>query len=318
MTGTPNPAAAHLPVLLDEVLAALAPKDGGIYVDGTFGLGGYTRALLESADCRVLGIDRDPDAVARGADLAARFPGRLTLRQARFGDMAEVARADGIARVDGVALDLGVSSPQLDEAGRGFSFRFDGPLDMRMEKAGPSAADLANTLPEGELADLISDLGEERHARRVARAIVAARPLATTGELAAVVRRAVPRSGDGIDPATRTFQALRLAVNDELGELDRGLAAAETLLTPGGRLAAVSFHSLEDRRVKSFLAARSGTGSRPSRHLPETDGSHEPTFRLLSRKPVRAQPAEIDRNSRARSARLRAAERTSAPAQQPR
>jgi 16S rRNA (cytosine1402-N4)-methyltransferase len=314
VTEVPAHTPAHLPVLLDEVLAALAPKDGGLYVDGTFGLGGYARALLESADCRVLGIDRDPDAVARGAGLAAQYPGRLTLRQARFGDMAAVAHADGIDRVDGVALDLGVSSPQLDEADRGFSFRFDGPLDMRMEKHGRTAADLVNTLSEGELADIIADLGEERHARRVARAIVAARPLATTGELAAVIRRSVPRSGDGIDPATRTFQALRLAVNDELGELDRGLAAAETLLAPGGRLAAVSFHSLEDRRVKTFLADRAGAGPRPSRHLPETGGDSVPTFRLLSRKPVTPSPAELDRNPRARSARLRAAERTSAPA----
>lgn len=314
MTDVPDHAPAHLPVLLDEVLAALAPKDGGLYVDGTFGLGGYARALLESADCRVLGIDRDPDAVARGAGLAARYPGRLTLRQARFGDMAAVAQADGIARVDGVALDLGVSSPQIDDADRGFSFRLDGPLDMRMEKDGRTAADLVNTLPEAELADIIADLGEERHARRVARAIVAARPLATTGELAAVVRRSVPRSGDGIDPATRTFQALRLAVNDELGELDRGLAAAELLLAPGGRLAAVSFHSLEDRRVKTFLADRAGAGPRPSRHLPETGGRSAPTFRILSRKPVTPSPAEIDRNPRARSARLRAAERTAAPA----
>ena len=304
----------HVPVLRDEVLAALAPKDGGLYVDGTFGLGGYTLALLESADCRVLGIDRDPDAVARGASLAARFPGRLTLRQARFGDMVEVARADGIERVDGVALDLGVSSPQLDDAARGFSFRADGPLDMRMEKAGRSAADLVNTLAEGELAELILDLGEERHARRVARAIIAARPLRTTSELAAVVRRAVPRSADGIDPATRTFQALRLAVNEELDELDRGLTAAEELLAPGGRLAAVSFHSLEDRRVKTFLTERAGAGPRPSRHLPETGSVAEPTFRLLTRKPVTPSPAETDRNPRARSARLRAAERTSAPA----
>lgn len=304
----------HIPVLRDEVLAALAPRDGGLYVDGTFGLGGYTLALLESADCRVLGIDRDPDAVARGAGLAARFPGRLTLRQARFGDMVEVARADGIERVDGVALDLGVSSPQLDDAARGFSFRSDGPLDMRMEKAGRSAADLVNTLAESELADLILDLGEERHARRVARAIIAARPLRTTSELAAVIRRAVPRSADGIDPATRTFQALRLAVNEELDELDRGLVAAEELLAPGGRLAAVSFHSLEDRRVKTFLTGRAGAGPRPSRHLPESGSVAEPTFRLLTRKPVTPSPAETDRNPRARSARLRAAERTSAPA----
>jgi 16S rRNA (cytosine1402-N4)-methyltransferase len=308
--------AAHVPVLLAEVLAALAPKDGGIYVDGTFGLGGYSRALLEAADCHVLGIDRDPDSVARGADLAARFPGRLTLRRARFGDMATVARADGITQVDGVALDLGVSSPQLDEPERGFSFRAEGPLDMRMEKSGPSAADLVNAASEAELADLIHELGEERHARRVARAIVQARPLRTTGELAAVVRRAVPRSADGIDPATRTFQALRLTVNDELGELDRGLVAAETLLAPGGRLAAVSFHSLEDRRVKAFLTERGGAGPRPSRHVPDAGRGPEPTFRLLSRKPVTPSPAEIGRNPRARSARLRAAERTAAPARQ--
>jgi len=309
MTGT-----LHIPVLLDEVLSVLSPRDGGIYVDGTFGLGGYSRAILDAADCRVLGLDRDPDAVGRGAELAQRYAGRLTLRQARFGDMAEVAAADGIASVDGVALDLGVSSPQLDEPERGFSFRADGPLDMRMERAGPSAADLVNTLDEGELADLIFDLGEERLSRRVARAIVAARPLHTTGELAAVIRRVVPRSADGIDPATRTFQALRLAVNEELEELERGLAAAERLLAPGGRLAAVSFHSLEDRAVKTFLAGRSGAGPRPSRHLPEAGPEALPTFRLLARKPVMASPAELDRNPRARSARLRAAERTSAPA----
>jgi 16S rRNA (cytosine1402-N4)-methyltransferase len=307
-------AALHIPVLLDEVLSVLSPRDGGVYVDGTFGLGGYSRAILDAADCRVLGLDRDPDAVGRGAELAKRYAGRLTLRQARFGDMAEIAAADGIGSVDGVALDLGVSSPQLDEPERGFSFRADGPLDMRMERAGPSAADLVNTLDEGDLADLIFDLGEERLSRRVARAIVAARPLQTTGELAAIIRRVVPRSADGIDPATRTFQALRLAVNEELDELGRGLAAAERLLAPGGRLAAVSFHSLEDRAVKTFLAGRSGAGPRPSRHLPDAGTEALPTFRLLARKPVMASPAELDRNPRARSARLRAAERTSAPA----
>jgi len=306
--------ALHIPVLLDEVLSVLSPRDGGLYVDGTFGLGGYSRAILEAADCRVLGLDRDPDAVGRGAEMARHYAGRLTLRQARFGDMAEVAAADGIGSVDGVALDLGVSSPQLDEPERGFSFRADGPLDMRMERAGPSAADLVNTLDEGDLADLIFDLGEERLSRRVARAIVAARPLHTTGELAAVIRRVVPRSADGIDPATRTFQALRLAVNEELDELERGLAAAERLLAPGGHLAAVSFHSLEDRAVKTFLAGRSGAGPRPSRHLPDAGTEAAPTFRLLSRKPVVASSAERDRNPRARSARLRAAERTSAPA----
>ena len=303
----------HLPVLRDEVVAALAPRDGAVYVDGTFGGGGYSEALLAAAECAVIGIDRDPEAIRRGAALKARHGGRLTLIEGRFGEMAEHIHGLGIAAVDGVALDLGVSSPQLDQPERGFSFREDGPLDMRMAASGETAADLVNTLPEKELADLIWRYGEERHARRVARAIGETRTAAhitRTTELADLVRRIVPRSPDGIDPATRTFQALRIAVNDELGELERGLGAAESVLKIGGRLAVVSFHSLEDRAVKTFLAARSGTGAGVSRHAPADPKRRlGPSFRLLSRRPIRPSEAELHRNARARSARLRAAER---------
>jgi len=248
--------AAHVPVLLAEVLAALAPRDGAILVDGTFGRGGYAEALLAAADTRVYAIDRDPEAIAHGEAMAARHGGRLVMIHGRFGDMDRLLAGRGASPVDGVALDVGVSSPQIDDPSRGFSFRADGPLDMRMEKSGASAADLVNDASEQELAQAIATLGEERHARRVARAIVEARragPLARTLELAEIVRRVVPRAKDGIDPATRTFQALRLRVNDELGELGRGLAAAESILRPGGRIAVVSFHSLEDRVVKRFL-----------------------------------------------------------------
>ncbi|PWC33723.1 16S rRNA (cytosine(1402)-N(4))-methyltransferase RsmH [Azospirillum sp. TSO35-2] len=310
----------HIPVLLDEVIAALAPRDGGVYVDGTFGVGGYSRALLETADCRVYGIDRDPAAIDRGRALAQAYPGRLEVIEGRFGDMDVLLRDRGIDRVDGVALDVGVSSPQIDEPERGFSFRFDGPLDMRMGRDGPTAADVVNHADESELADIIYQLGEERMARRVARAIVAARreqPIARTAQLADIVRSVVPRGkkGEGIDPATRSFQALRIHVNDELGELRRGLSAAESLLAPGGRLAVVSFHSLEDREVKAFLKERSSPPPSPSRHTPVTAvAAHHPSFRLLSRKPVDPSEAEARNNPRARSARLRAAERTEAPA----
>jgi 16S rRNA (cytosine1402-N4)-methyltransferase len=306
----------HVPVLRDEVLMALSPRPGGRYVDGTFGAGGYARAILEAApDTRVWGIDRDPAAIERGRALAEAFPGRLRLIRGRFGDMAEIA-AEAVP-ADGVALDLGVSSPQVDDPARGFSFRADGPLDMRMGPDGPTAADLVAGLDEDELAETIRDLGEERHARRVARALVRARaeaPILTTGRLAEIVRRAVPRSDDGIDPATRTFQALRIRVNDELGEVARGLAAAERLLGPGGRIAVVSFHSLEDRMVKGFLKTRSGMVAAPSRHLPpDPTAMRPPTFRLLSRRPVVPGDAEVRANPRARSGRLRAAERTAAP-----
>ena len=306
----------HEPVLLAEVVAALAPRDGGTYVDGTFGAGGYARGLLEAAGCAVLGIDRDPDAIRRGRMMVDRYQGRLTLIEGRFGVMDQLAAEQGIASADGVALDLGVSSMQIDEPGRGFSFRHDGPLDMRMERSGRSAADLVNALPERDLAELIAKYGEERRAATVARAIIAERakaPIATTGRLAGIVRAAVGRTrpADGIDPATRTFQALRIAVNDELGELGRGLAAAERLLRPGGRLAVVSFHSLEDRQVKEFLRARSGLAPSASRHLPPAPAAARPaTFRLVGRGPITPGAPEIERNPRARSAKLRTAERT--------
>lgn len=307
-------APGHNPVLRDSALAALAPKEGGRYVDGTFGAGGYSAALLAAVDCRVWGIDRDPDALATGQALAERFPGRLTLVDGRFGEMDVLLARHGVAQVDGIALDLGVSSMQLDRPERGFSFRGDGPLDMRMSRAGESAADLVNTLPEAELASLIREYGEERFARRIAAAIVRARPIATTARLSEIVRGSVPSKGEAIHPATRTFQALRIAVNDELGELARGLAAAERILAPGGRLAVVTFHSLEDRPVKSFLQQRSGKIPAGSRHLPESGAKRPPSFRLLTTKPVIPDAAEIAANPRARSAKLRAAERTSAPA----
>lgn len=321
MGGTANDGSMpHRPVLLREVLQAIGPRDGGVYVDGTFGAGGYARALLEAADCTVWGIDRDPEAIAGAAELACRFPGRLYLIEGRFGDMVELLRTRGVVAVDGIALDLGVSSMQLDRAERGFSFRADGPLDMRMERAGESAADVVNTMSERELADLIFRLGEERKARAIARAIVAARaeaPITRTSQLADIVRRTVrtgaPRRSDAIDPATRTFQALRIYVNRELEQIDRGLVAAEALLRAGGRLVVVSFHSLEDRRVKDFLRERSGRTPGPSRHLPTAQRERAPSFRLLSRGAVTPSAEELAANPRARSARLRAAERTAAP-----
>lgn len=307
----------HIPVLVDEIVLALAPGPNAVILDGTFGLGGYAKALLRAAPCRVVGIDRDPQAIARGRALAAEYPGRLDLIEGRFGEMEELLHAAGIDAVDGVALDLGVSSPQIDDPARGFSFRFDGPLDMRMSGDGTSAANLVNSLGEAELADIIWRLGEERLSRRVARAIVAARaeaPIERTAALARIVRSVVPASRDGIDPATRTFQALRLYVNDELGELERGLSAAERLLKAGGRLAVVSFHSLEDRAVKLFLRDRAGVAPAGSRHLPTTVSRRDPSFRLVGRKPIVPQDDEIARNPRARSAKLRIAERTAAPA----
>lgn len=315
----------HAPVMLDEVLATLAPRDGEIYVDGTFGGGGYSRAILDAADCAVWAIDRDEDAVARGRRMEAEFDGRLTVLAGRFGDMDTLLAARGIDAVDGVVLDLGVSSFQIDSAERGFSFQADGPLDMRMGRDGASAADVVNELSEEELADIIYEYGEERFARTIARDIVNARTAAkieTTAALADIVRRAVHRRAGGkrdkIDPATRTFQALRIHVNDELGEITRGLAAAERILRPGGRLVVVAFHSLEDRSVKTFFASRCGTQARPSRHEPSlssrgTSREAAPTFTLLRRGTLKPGAAEIDSNPRARSARLRAAYRTDAP-----
>ena len=319
---TPTLHKPHAPVLLRETLEVLAPKDGAIYVDATFGAGGYSEAFLQAARCTVWGIDRDPSAQARGEHLGNRFPNRMTVLTGCYGDMVTLLGDVGIDRVDGIALDLGVSSMQLDQAERGFSFKADGPLDMRMgvgpQATGgevPSAADVVNALAEDELADIIYLFGEERASRRIAKAIVEARtesPITRTGQLAAVVRRVVRPSKDGIDPATRTFQALRIYVNDELGELDRGLAAAESLLAPGGRLAVVAFHSLEDRKVKEFLRARSGNQPRPSRHQPEGPAPRKPSFRLLKRGAIKPGSDEINTNPRARSARMRAAERTEA------
>jgi 16S rRNA (cytosine1402-N4)-methyltransferase len=308
--------ATHVPVMLAEALAALAPRDGGAYVDGTFGDGGYTRAILAAARCRVWAIDRDPEAIARGRSLAEGNPDRLTLIAGRFGDLERHLARAGLEGADGIVLDLGVSSAQIDEAERGFSFRRDGPLDMRMERAGRSAADVVNETPEAELAGIIGRLGEERRARAVARAIVRARdaaPITRTGELARIVRDVVRAGADGIDPATRTFQALRIVVNDELGELERALDAAERTLVAGGRLVVVAFHSLEDRVVKRFLLERSGQAPRPSRHAPASD-RREPTFVPLRRRPLAPDAEEVARNPRARSARLRAAVRTDAPA----
>jgi len=313
----------HRPVLLREVLEALAPRDGGVYIDGTFGAGGYSRGILDSADCTVWAIDRDPQAIAGGAAMSANYAGRLRLKQGRYGEMRALLASEGVAGADGIALDIGVSSMQLDRAERGFSFRLDGPLDMRMESSGPSAADVVNGADERELADIIFNLGEERRARTIARAIVEARKarrFSRTLELAEIVRRANPgRGADGIDPATRTFQALRIHVNDELGELERGLRAAEALLKSGGRLAVVTFHSLEDRQVKNFLRERCGKAPRASRHLPpESANDAAPTFRLLPQNGRTPGEDEVARNPRARSARLRAAERTAAPSELPR
>jgi len=307
----------HHPVLLKEVLEALAPADNGIYVDGTFGRGGYSRALLGAGKTRVYGIDRDPEAVKAGEKLAEEFKPRFRMLQGPFGAMDILLAGEQVRQVDGIALDLGVSSPQIDQAERGFSFQADGPLDMRMSLSGPSAADIVNQTAETELANIIFTYGEERHSRRVAKRIVEARgesPITRTQQLAEIVRRAVPRSGDGIDPATRTFQALRIYVNDELGELRRGLAAAENLLKPQGRLAVVSFHSLEDRMVKEFLRSRSAPGGGISRHMPANDHGSAPSFRLLTRKPQTPSAEETKNNPRARSAKLRVAERTDAPA----
>jgi 16S rRNA (cytosine1402-N4)-methyltransferase len=303
----------HIPVMLPEVLAALAPCDGETYLDATFGGGGYAQGILQSAVCTLWAIDRDPAAVARGAALAARFAGRLHMLEGSFGDMLALLQARGVNALNGVVMDLGLSSYQIDDPARGFSFRADGPLDMRMGAAGPTAADLVNRLPEAELADIFFHLGEERFARRIARAIVTTRtaaPIATTAQLAGIVRGVVPRAKDGIDPATRSFQALRIRVNDELGEIERALEAAASLLAPGGRLVVVSFHSLEDRLVKQFFNEAAGRGPSPSRHDPRAQMDRAAArFRLLTAKAARPGAVEINANPRARSARLRALQR---------
>lgn len=303
---------SHAPVLLAEAMDALALREGGVYVDATFGGGGYSREMLARANCRVIAFDRDPDAIARGAALAAEAKGKFTLHQGRFGDL-ELEET-----VDGVVFDLGVSSFQLDEAARGFSFQADADLDMRMEKAGPSAADAVNGLSEAALAELIYRYGEDDQSRRIARAIVRARaeaPITRTLQLAAIVEEAVGgRKGARTHPATKTFQALRMLVNDELGELARGLSAAERALKAGGRLVVVSFHSLEDRMVKRFLTERADARGRGSRHAPDVPADRAPSFVLEQRRATPPSEEEVALNPRARSSRLRWAVRTDAPA----
>ena len=305
--------APHVPVLLDEVIDALAIAPGEAHVDATFGAGGYTRAML-SKGARVFAFDRDPDAIAAGAAMVAASDGVLTLVPATFSALDAELAARGCVPVQGVTMDIGVSSMQLDQAERGFSFQSDGPLDMRMSQDGMSAADFVNTADEGVIAEVLKEYGEEPRARRVAQFIVSGRPITRTGELARVVRRALGyKPHDKKDPATRTFQAIRIHINRELGELADGLAAAERVLAPGGRLAIVTFHSLEDRMVKRFLRERSGSLPSGSRHLPEVAAKHPPSFEQVGR-PVKAGEAEIARNPRARSATLRTALRTGAAA----
>jgi 16S rRNA (cytosine1402-N4)-methyltransferase len=304
----------HIPVLGRQAVEMLSPRDGGIYIDATFGAGGYSGAILDIAGTRVIGIDRDRSAIMAGFDLVDRSDGRLTLVEDRFSHLAEICAAQGFDAVDGVVMDVGVSSMQLDEAERGFSFRLGGPLDMRMGHDGPTAADVIAHASEADLANIIYIFGEERHSRAVARAIVAARkqaPVTTTRALADIVAKVVRSKPGEIHPATRTFQALRIFVNAELDELHLALSAAERVLKPGGRLAVVSFHSLEDRIVKNFFAQRGKAGG-GSRHLPEI-AQAAPSFVILTKRPVTPDDDEISANPRARSAKLRAAERTTAP-----
>jgi 16S rRNA (cytosine1402-N4)-methyltransferase len=311
--------ALHVPVMLAEVVEQLAPRPGAIYVDGTFGAGGYARAILGAADCRVVGIDRDPNAIRDGQGLVQASQGRLTLIEGRFGDMQDLLAGIGVRAVDGVVLDIGVSSMQLDEAARGFSFMRDGPLDMRMAQAGPTAADAVNSLPQEMLSNIIYIFGEEPRSRAIARAIVASRaeaPITTTAELVRAVEKATGRQRpqDRTHPATRTFQALRIHVNGELDELVSALHAAERILSPGGHLVVVTFHSLEDRIVKRFFASRAGKLPSASRHVPDVAQGPAPSFALTFKGHIGASDQEAQRNPRARSAKLRAGIRTAAPA----
>lgn len=304
--------------MLSEVLTALKPDAGGIFVDGTFGAGGYSRGILEAADCRVYAIDRDPEAIAGGAALLAAFPGRLTLIEGRFSEMEQLLASFGIEAVDGVALDIGLSSMQLDAPERGFSFLKEGPLDMRMSRSGRSAAEVVNSAPPEQLSRIFGVLGEERRARAISASIARFRqhhPIATTSDLVAAVERVTgrKRAQERIHPATRTFQALRIYVNRELEELAEGLGAAERLLNPGARLVVVTFHSLEDRIVKRFFAERTAAARPVSRHMPAREARDQPSFKPVIRGHLTAGEQEVALNPRARSAKLRAAERTSAP-----
>lgn len=304
----------HVPVLLNEVIKGLSLQEGGLYVDGTFGAGGYSVAMLKATDCNVIAIDRDPEALERGREIVNAFEGRLKLLQGRFGDLDQLLEQEGVKSVDGIVLDLGISSMQVDDRARGFSFLRDGPLDMRMEKAGMSAADAVNTLSESDLANIIRRYGEEKHALRVARAIVKIRkirPFMRTIHLADTIRSEVRRSRAGIDPATRTFQALRIYINDELGELERGLKGAEKVLVNKGRLVAVSFHSLEDRIVKTFLRNKSDRAPSPSRHQPINNLKNDISFKMVNMRALTPSRREVLGNPRSRSARLRIAEKIS-------
>lgn len=312
----------HFPVMRDEVLSMVAPRDGEIFVDGTFGAGGYSRALLETANCTVYAIDRDPTVQETASAMAAEFSGRFHLLPGCFSQMDDLISEQGVASVDGVLLDIGVSSMQFDDAERGFSFQNDGPLSMRMSDQGLSAEDVVNDYEEGELADIIYQYGEEKKSRRIARVIVETRAhnrITRTAQLASIIEKAVGykryiKGKKQIHPATRTFQALRIYVNDELGELSKGLAAAERVLAPGGRLCVVSFHSLEDRIIKKFFKKRSGDASRGSRHLPQAleMAESDPSFTMIAKGAVKPSKNEIEQNIRSRSAKLRGASRTTA------
>jgi 16S rRNA (cytosine1402-N4)-methyltransferase len=308
--------AAHIPVLIEPLIEAVSPVNG-IWLDGTFGAGGYTRALLEDGAVRVIGVDRDPDVLALASQFAGEFGDRLTLVDGCYGDLDRICEAQGIEGLDGIVLDIGVSSMQIDQAERGFSFMHDGPLDMRMAQSGPSAADIVNSYDEAQIADIIFQFGEERASRRIARNIVKARnnaDILTTAALAEIVEQSLPRAKPGQPhPATRSFQALRIAVNDELGELARGLVASEAMLKPGGFLAVVTFHSLEDRIVKRFMQTRSGSAPNANRFAPIAQ-QDPPRFERVTRKAVGPTPDEMSRNPRARSAKLRVAQRLDHPA----
>lgn len=304
---------AHLPVMLAEAVQNLSPKDGETYVDGTFGAGGYSRAILKAADCKVFAIDRDPDVAIFAEKIMAEFPGRFNLILGNFGDMAELLQENGVQKINGVVLDLGVSSMQLTTPTRGFSFMHEGPLDMRMEKEGRSAEYLINSADEKELADIIYKYGGEKRSRQIARSIVRARaekPISTTLQLAEIIRKTVRAYNDKIDPATRTFQAIRIWVNDELEAVAKGLAAAEKLLAPGGRLVVISFHSLEDSIIKDFMNRKSGKGETYSRHMPLPETRPEKIFSIITNKAVKPGDAEISANPKSRSAKLRAAIKT--------
>ena len=306
----------HNPVLVVEVVEALSPKADAVYLDATFGRGGYSRAILDAAPCRVIAIDRDPDAITAGQDMRHEYDGRLTLLEGRFSQIGTLLNEIDMQLVDGIVFDFGVSSPQIDDAERGFSFRFDGPLDMRMEKSGTSASDFINTATEKDIADVLWQFGEERASRRIARAIIHARDeaeITTTHQLAKIIRAVMPRPKPGqIDPATRSFQAIRISINNELDEIRTALPAAMACLKPEGRLAVVAFHSLEDRLVKTFIMNEAGKAPRPSRHVPDVP-EHAPRLNMITRKPITPSEDEMNQNPRSRSSRLRVAERTDAP-----